>query len=512
VHFYGQPQAGHLEKAIKTASDAALAQGRVLTAEERMEVVNTALRGYGPRDARPGNLKTRSVDVVDVDANAYYTDSVTALSYYLESMNAAIEKRRFFGKYSVTIPAVPGANTSRLNLEASIGGIIEDLIAQGSIDRQGQQEVQAILEARFNQQASSEFIKNFKGLAYISTMGHVTSALTQLSDLAFSLYENGVYDTVVSGAQAVARKSTVTRASLGLENVAAEFQETGAMHKAVDRVFKLVGIHYLDLIGKETLTNAKLRKMQREAASGKLGARTAQIINTVFGPAGGVQVVKDLAAGNVTDDVKFAVYNVLADYQPISLSEYPEFYLRHPNGRVFYMLKTFTLKQIDAFRREALTQIVKGSAKQKAEGFRNLLHLAGLLYLIGVPVDWLKDWIMARDPQLSDIAVDNVFKLLGVNRWNLWQFRESRNPVQAALMLAAPPAPFLVYPLTDIAETAEKISEGDEVKPGEFESWRMLPFIGSPIYWYLGGGEKKVQERAAKRAKKAGAGETRIKR
>lgn len=512
MHFYGQPQAGHLEKAIKTASDAALAQGRVLTAEERMEVVNTALRGYGPRDARPGNLKTRSVDVVDVDANAYYTDSVTALSYYLESMNAAIEKRRFFGKYSVTIPAVPGANTSRLNLEASIGGIIEDLIAQGSIDRQGQQEVQAILEARFNQQASSEFIKNFKGLAYISTMGHVTSALTQLSDLAFSLYENGVYDTVVSGAQAVARKSTVTRASLGLENVAAEFQETGAMHKAVDRVFKLVGIHYLDLIGKETLTNAKLRKMQREAASGKLGARTAQIINTVFGPAGGVQVVKDLAAGNVTDDVKFAVYNVLADYQPISLSEYPEFYLRHPNGRVFYMLKTFTLKQIDAFRREALTQIVKGSAKQKAEGFRNLLHLAGLLYLIGVPVDWLKDWIMARDPQLSDIAVDNVFKLLGVNRWNLWQFRESRNPVQAALMLAAPPAPFLVYPLTDIAETAEKISEGDEVKPGEFESWRMLPFIGSPIYWYLGGGEKKVQERAAKRAKKAGAGETRIKR
>jgi hypothetical protein len=176
------------------------------------------------------------------------------------------------------------------------------------------------------------------------------------------------------------------------------------------------------------------------------------------------------------------------------------------------MLKTFTLKQIDAFRREALTQIVKGNAKQKAEGFRNLIHLAGLLYLIGVPVDWLKDWIMARDPQLSDIAVDNVFKLLGVNRWNLWNFRESKDPVQAALLLVAPPAPFLVYPLTDMAEAADQVSKGDEIKPGEFESWRMLPFIGAPIYWYLGGGEKKVQDRAAKRAKKAGAGESRIKR
>lgn len=512
VHFYGRPEAGHIEKAIKVASDAALAQGRVLTAEERMEVTNSALRGYGPRDARPGNLKTRSVDVVDVDANAYYTDSVTALSYYLETMNAAIEKRRFFGKYSVPVPGVPGANTSRINLEASIGGLLEDLIARDGIDRQAQQEVQAILEARFNQSSSSEFIKNFKGLAYMSTMGQVTSSLTQLSDLAFSLYENGVYDTVIAGGKAVARQSTVTRASLGLENVAAEFRETGSMHNAVDRVFKLVGIHYLDLIGKETLSNAKLRKMQREARSGKMGARSTQIINTVFGQQAGAQVIADLAAGKVTDDIKFAVYNVLADYQPVSLSEYPEFYLRHPNGRVFYMLKTFTLKQIDAFRREALTQIVRGNAKQKAEGFRNLIHLAGLLYVIGLPVDWLKDWIMARDPQLSDLAVDNVFKLLGVNRWNLWQFRESRNPVQAALMLAAPPAPFLVYPLTDIAESAEKISEGDDIRPGEFESWRMLPFIGAPIYWYLGGGEKKVQERAAKRAKKAGAGESRIKR
>ena len=511
VHFYGRPEAGHIEKAIKVASDAALAQGRVLTAEERMEVTNSALRGYGPRDARPGNLKTRSVDVVDVDANAYYTDSVTALSYYLESMNAAIEKRRFFGKYSVPVPGVPGANTSRINLEASIGGLLEDLIARDGIDRQAQQEVQAILEARFNQTSSSEFIKNFKGLAYMSTMGQVTSSLTQLSDLAFSLYENGVYDTVIAGGKAVARQSTVTRASLGLENVAAEFRETGSMHTAVDRVFKLVGIHYLDLIGKETLSNAKLRKMQREARSGKMGARSTQIINTVFGPQAGAQVIADLAAGKVTDDIKFAVYNVLADYQPISLSEYPEFYLRHPNGRVFYMLKTFTLKQIDAFRREALTQIVRGNAKQKAEGFRNLLHLAGLLYIIGVPVDWLKDWIMARDPQLSDIAVDNVFKLLGVNRWSLWRFRESKNPVEAALLLVAPPAPFLVYPATDIIESAEKVSEGDEIKPGEFESWRMLPFVGAPIYWYLGGGEAKIEKRRQKR-EKAATGESRIKR
>lgn len=512
THYYGRPESGPIEKAISEANEAAIKQGRVLTAEERMEVVNSALQGNRKGSAMPGNLKTRTTDVVTVDANAYYTDSVTALSYYLESMNAAIEKRRFFGKYSVPVAAVPGATTSRLNLEASIGGMVEDMIARGELDRQAQQEVQAILEARFNQQSSSEFIKNFKGLAYMSTMGQITSSLTQLSDLAFSLYENGVYDTLVSGTKAATGNSKLTREALGLETVAAEFRETGAMHKAVDRVFKLVGIHYLDAIGKETLSNAKLRKMQREARAGQLSQRSQDLINRVFGPAAGAQVLKDLASGNVTADVKFAVYNVLADYQPVSLSEYPEYYLRHPNGRVFYMLKTFTLKQIDAFRREAITNIVKGNAKQKAEGFRNLIHLAGLLYIIGVPVDWLKDWIMARDPQLQDIAVDNLFKLLGVNRWSLWRFRESKNPVEAALLLAAPPAPFMVYPLTDVMDSAEKISEGDDIKPGEFESWRMLPFIGAPIYWYLGGGEKKVLQRAEKRRKKNSSGESRIKR
>lgn len=514
VHYYGTPQAGPIEKAISEANEAAIKQGRVLTAEERMEVVNSAIQGYRPRAAAiPGNLKARTTDVVSVDANAFYTDSVTALSYYLESMNAAIEKRRFFGKYAVPVAGVPGATTSRLNLEASIGGMVEDMIARGELDRQAQQEVQAILEARFNQQASSEFIKNFKGLAYMSTMGQITSAMTQLSDLAFSLYENGVYDTMVAAGKATARQSTITRASLGLETAAAEFSETGAMHKAVDRVFKLVGIHYLDLIGKETLSNAKLRKMQREARAGRLSQRTKDLIGRVFGPQAATQVVQDLAAGNVTADVKFAVYNVLADYQPVSLSEYPEYYLRHPNGRVFYMLKTFTLKQIDAFRREAITNIVRGNAKQKAVGFKNLIQLAGLLYIIGVPVDWLKDWIMMRDPQLPDIAVDNVFKLLGVNRWNLWQFRERNNPVEAALLLVAPPAPFLVYPLTDAMESAEKVSEGDDIKPGEFESWRMLPFIGAPIYWYLGGGVQKVEERAKKRRKKEqNSGESRIKR
>ena len=39
---------------------------------------------------------------------------------------------------------------------------------------------------------------------------------------------------------------------------------------------------------------------------------------------------------------------------PINSTEMPLKYLKHPNGRVFYMLKTFTIKQFDVMRRDGI--------------------------------------------------------------------------------------------------------------------------------------------------------------
>lgn len=501
IHYYGKPEAGHIEKALQDAAKKAQDQGRILTREERIEVVNSVLRGFRRPESKPGNLKTRKTDVVSVDADQFYADSVEALVSYVESLNNAIEKRRFFGKFSVPVAGAPGAVSSQLALEASIGAYVEDLIATGDITHAQQAEVQAILEARFQHGIQSTFVKNFKALAYITTMGHVTSALTQITDVAFSLYENGVFDTMVAGGKAIARKSKVTRKDLGIEQIAEEFRDAGKLHKALDRTFKLVGIHYLDMIGKETLVNAKFRRMEREAKAGNLSGRSRAIIERAFDPITGAQVITDLAAGKKTEDTLFAVYTVLADYQPLTQSEYPEYYLRHPNGRIFYMLKSFTLKQFDAFRREGITKIVNGNAAQKLEGARNLIHLAGLLFLIGCPVDWLKDFIMGRKPALDDIMVDNLFKLVGVNRWALWRFRESKNPVEAALLLIAPPAPFIVYPATDLIDSAMKIMEGDDIDVTKFETWRALPFVGSPVYWWMGGGADKIEKKEKKESR-----------
>lgn len=501
--YYGRPEFGVVEKAIERAEKKAAEKGMVLLPEERIEVVNRALQGYaGLGQKKPGNLKERTTEVVSPDANQFYADSLTALIGYIDSINRTVEQRRFFGKHAVTIESTSDGTfkSNQLAIDASIGAMVSEMVANGELDRTRQNEVKSMLEGRFNQGVANQFIKDAKALAYMATMGQYTSALTQIGDLAFSLYENGVFDTMAAAGEAVTRKSKVTREGLGIDNVAEEFREPSRMHAALNSVFKWTGLHYMDMVGKETLVNAKIRKMQREAKAGRLSKRSINQINTVFGD-DAARVVSELASGEVTSDVKFAAYNVLADYQPISLSEYPESYLRHPNGRIFYMLKTFTLKQIEAFRREGIDLIVKGDAKQKAQGMTQLMRLAGLFYLVNLPVDWIKDWLMGRDPQMDDLAIDNLWKLMGISRWHIWNFRYRANPVESASLLVLPPAPFIQYPLMDAKDVAAKIAEGDEVKPGEFESWRMLPFVGAPYYWHAGGGAEKVRKRKEKREK-----------
>lgn len=501
AHYYGDPLEGVIDAALKEAQLKAQAEGRALTRDEQLIVVNRALQGNVRRAAGPGNFKGRKTDVVSVDADQFYADSIQALIGYVESTNHAIEKRRFFGKFAVDmkdVTGVPGVSNT-LALDASIGGLVSGMIDQGILSRENQDEVISILEARFNQGIANEFINNFKSLAYLTSMGQVTSALTQFADLAFSMHENGVFNTLVAAGDAFTRNSKITRASLGIDNVAEEFKDVTKMAKLVNGVFKATGLHYIDMVGKETLVNAKFAKMQQEAQNNKLSRKTQQLLETSFTPEQAAQVVADLSAGNKTPDTLFCVYSVLADYQPINLSEYPEAYLRNPNGRIFYMLKTFTLKQIESFRREGLDLIVKGSPAQKVEGMGRLMKLAGLFYLINIPVDWIKDFIMGRDPQMDDLMVDNIFKLMGFSRWHVWNFRYRSNPLETASLLVLPAAPFIQYPFMDMQDSIRQISKGEDIEPGQFNTWRILPIVGSPLYWHFGGGATKIEERREER-------------
>ena len=124
------------------------------------------------------------------------------------------------------------------------------------------------------------------------------------------------------------------------------------------------------------------------------------------------------------------LWHELADMQPISLSEMPYRYLQHPAGRTLYMLKTFTIKQMDIMRRDAFQlmkakkQVIKNgkpvwvadTAKQK-EGAANLLRYATYFTAGGMGSSYVKDWMSGREYDVSDEFVESMWKLVGFNRY-----------------------------------------------------------------------------------------------
>jgi len=247
--------------------------------------------------------------------------------------------------------------------------------------------------------------------------------------------------------------------------------------------------------------NAKLSQLQEEALDGELNAKARAMLEASFERSAHAKIMDDLRNGRQTPDTLFLAYSTLANFQPISLSEYPQAYLNNPNGRILYLLKTFTLKALSAMRREGVSKIVHGkTVEEKAEGFKNLIMLAGLMYLLGVPIDALKDWLMGRDPRLEDLHVDNMLKLIGVNRWALWRARDGHF-VQAAWAIIGPPKPWVDYPWSDWEKIAKEQAKGLDADLSKLESWKLVPIIGRPYYWHFGGGADKVKRRKANQGK-----------
>jgi len=249
-------------------------------------------------------------------------------------------------------------------------------------------------------------------------------------------------------------------------------------------------LKYIDRVGKETLINASISRLQERAKAGVLSPRDSSRLNAIFGEEA-PQVMADLAAGEINENILLLAHNILLDYQPVSLSEMPQVYLDNPRGRVFYQLKTFTVKQLDAFRREGIDEIAKGNVRR---GITQLVKLMGFFYLANFPVDWIKDWLYGREPDMTDVMVDNLWKLGGLSRYNLYFARENPN-FMAAAKIIMPPAPYIEYPLNDAFKAYDQMSKGEDFEISKMESWKMVPWFGKFYYWHEGKGADKIEKK-----------------
>lgn len=452
-----------------------------LSTEEKVKIINSLLRGYSTEQvtlSKPGQLKARTIKEVTPELNEFYADSNSALLRYIDDVTSAVEAKKLFGKTK---------SEDTVDYNSTIGSYVLDLIDKELITPSQERELTSILKARFNPVGTSGVVTTFKNLSYADTMGSPTSAIVQIGDITWALYKNGIVSTGKVLPKAVVSKSELTKKDLGIANIAAEFSDKSKSAKLVDTLFKYIGLTKIDAIGKEVLINGAYDKAQKMVKTEKGTAELTKELKPIF-EKDTTQVIQDIKDGNITEDVKLYLFNVLADFQPIAKSEMPQKYLTSGNGRIWYMLRTFTLKMFDVFRREAFSKI--SSKGTRLEGMKNLIKLAALFTVANATADVIQDLLLGRPIELKDSVIDNIIKMSGTTRYTGTKIE--KEGVTGALTQVLPPFKLANAVVKDIK------TFGDEKG---FESVQSIPIFGKLYYWWFGKGARRIKDKVEKEEK-----------
>lgn len=459
--------------------------GRQLSVEEYSNEVSSYLTKYVPetlQSSKPSHMKGRSISVLGNKQYAFYADPLESLEHYISNTTDAIAKQKYFGLTKNTDDIIQAGT-----INDSVSSLLAKEFQAGNINYNDMEAIGTMLHARFGKGTKSpaEAIQVGKNVGYTALLAQYPAAVTQLGDVFISSYYNGVGNTVRSVLKSMRGSNRVDIEDLGINDAMQEMAGGLKSHKFLDSALKWSGFKKVDRLGKNTLINGSLMKHSKMAKTAMGQKQLREKFADMFEPGEIDNVIRDLKDGNITNDVKSILFTDLTKVQPVALSEMPEKYLRHPNGRVFYMLKTFTLKQIDLMRREAFQQWNQGNYK---EATQNLLKYSALYGAGGVTSGTLKNLMLGRETDVEDEVVDNMFRQFGTSSYNMDNLKKGRVGM-AIVNTALPPVNLLDVPGRDVAN-------------GKFDSLQYAPVFGKVVYNWFGGGLEKHQEKEAKKKRR----------
>ena len=542
--------------AIKEAEKSRNAQ---LTSEEKAHIANAVLYGQYQTSQSIGNFKKRKIEKLDPEMLKFYAPPQQSLVQYAgyvselamakqflmgSNKRYAIHKKknRYFIKDNKTNKYIDDTGYSRnfaykkldelrikeqslagmpiLALDDMIPGFVLNAKVKYNLDGKNEERLQSLLQAYFNRDAMNPFLKGYKSLNYIDTMGSFFSAITQLGDLGISTARAGGFRTMKNFLKGLTQakrldKNWITLEDIGIEGLGEEFRNEGALKRALDIVFTISGIKAMDRLGKETTVNSIMDKYRKIARSGKEGSREYREfmvrLEETFGESMQVQdVLEDLKNGTRSEDIRLLAYSELLNVQPVAKSQMPVKYLNSANGRIFYMLKTYQLKRFDVFKDEMriLDEVADGyeatgnKARAKLVRYSKAQKLATLgfiLMLAEAGADEIKDMMAGRDAELSDRVISNLLRLIGISRYHFYSFRKD-GLSQAVLKLVMPPVDIIDDPLKDIDRIGKSYYKNKDLR----NTWsavkqdigklglrtpKHIPFVEKFLHWwpsYLG--------------------------
>jgi len=459
---------------------------RHLTANEIAMVMQKKVASMSP-DASiattTDSLQGRTVDEITPDMMEYYDDPRGALHDHINRVTVKVQDRNFFGGPELNKMKQPGADISDEEmLDLFIRDDLNRLVNSGRVRIEDFDKIKDIMQARFigAKKPTHKIIGGAKNLMYGLTLGNPVAASVQLGDMAAATYMNGLRDTL-NGVIKNAGKDVegFDMDDFGLQHIP-EMETMGWTKIFAELSMKAGGFQAIDRLGKNTILNSTYRHLRRKMADPNLSpGEKFKYFDDRYGARLGDDEVRKIMEGVASGDptnpsARLAMYSDLTRVQPVSMSEMPVGYMNHPNGRIAYMLKTFTLKQIDLMRQESLRMISNGAKnkdkKQIAQGVLAMGKIIGTIGLGNAGVDFTKRWIMGdEDLSFSNNMFNSVMRNYGLSQYTLDTIQRGE-PFKAALEIATPPFSVVTRPLWSV------FGVDNGARPTD-----LLPVIGKPI-------------------------------
>ncbi len=474
-----------------------------LTKAEKDKLANDVLARYKV-SRKPGYTQRRQVTDLELDDLKYYHNSRDAIANYIHRMSDHIQTRNSFGLSGKGEHFQVQKQLLDDSVGAKIGEMIEGMARSGQIDVDKADEATSLMRTAMLEASTGagKAISAYRNVYYAIQLGNPYSTLTQLSDLALAAVKDpGATGTALADALKNKRFS-VKVDDFGLSQIAEDMKSASFTGKFLDRLFATTGLKTLDKIGKNTHLSSAFNRLKKQATgSAEAKARFKKLQEPRFG-ADYDDLVDALKRGDKTNEnVRLAVFNELADIQPITTTGMPELYVKMKDGRVLYALKSFTVMQFNFVRKYLLRNIKEAdnSADYK-KAMAEMLTYVGLFGGLQTGINTMKDMLLGRDFTLEDQVVNSMMQLMGLTRYNIYQAREvfDTHDLGGHTYKAVGNFLFPFSPAFDMVEDIINAGQGDLDSIKDAQSMRYLPLVGKDIYWRVGHGAEKMRKKRAK--------------
>jgi len=461
--------------------------------------LNAYMRGVLRLRKKETALRSRKAKEVNDEMMKYYEDPVASLDLFLRDAAQHIRRRELFGAHVKENP--------KTGVELIDDSIDDMLDAFAGLDGPAKNEVAQLLKVRFGsgEKGMDDLFAKARAIAHNSLLGDAFAAATQIGDIGVSAWVNGFFPAL----KAIVGKNKITADDLGImRELVSEISDPGSINRVTDWIFRNSGLKVLpsfrtvDRLGKNVAINSTLTKYQRLANPKNYAGRKKLVQE--LAPAWGddaTQLMDELGRGEITDLTKQFLFSKLSDMQPISRMEMPEKFLQMRNGRLFYQLGTWTMKQLSLFRNSAIKRMHSKDPREVAGGMKDMMRAIFYVGSANITADEVKRFMAGKDSgfeggvtpgEFGAKLVANSFKnFTGLSEYSWQNFGDLTIPIASIGGRLAVRGKTAVESGDPTGEESQKF--GKEVV-------KSLPLLGRFVHsWLLGGAEEFNEKEKDKR-------------